>query len=214
MKTTSLTEALAELRAKIGEPYNSLNDAIIRRLIEAKSADAALKAGDPCPEFALINAEGRLMRSQDLLAQGPIVVSFYRGEWCPFCSLELEALHAAEPAIRAAGATLVAISPEAGGVPLKVKRERNFKFEILCDLDNGVALAFGLVFRLSQDLVEVFTRDGTNFPLIYGNDAWFLPMPATYVIRRDGTIAHAYVNPDFRFRLDPNEILSMLKGLA
>jgi peroxiredoxin len=212
MSSTTLTDALSELRDKIGEPYRSLNDALIRRLIEAKSADEALKAGEKCPSFALPSAEGEIMRSDDLLAERPLVLSFYRGAWCPYCSAELEALHEAVPAIRTAGARLVTITPEAGGLPLRIKRERGFTFDILCDLDNGVALSFGLLFRISNEMVQVFAREGTNFPLIYGNASWFLPIPATYVVRRDGTIAHAYVNPDFRYRLDPNEIVRVVQS--
>lgn len=214
MTSKSLTEALAELRTKIGEPYRSLNDELIRRLIEAESAKGALKVGDKCPPFAMPSADGAIVTSAELLARGPLVLSFYRGAWCPFCSAELEALHEAEPAIRAAGATLVAVTAEVGGIPLAVKRQRGFKFDILCDVDNGVALDFGLVFRISPDMVQVFARDGTDFPLFYGNDSWFLPVPATYVVGRDGTIAHAYVNPDFRYRLDPADIVSALRGLA
>ena len=91
---------------------------------------APSKPGDKCPEFALTDAEGRLIRSQDLIAQGPVVLSFYRGVWCPFCSAELEALHAAEAAIKSAGARLVAVSAEAGGLSLRVKHERKFGFDI------------------------------------------------------------------------------------
>ena len=214
MKIKSLTEALSELRPKIPEPYTSLNDAIVKHLVKTGAADDALKAGDRMPDFALTNVEGALVRSQDLLARGPIALSFYRGEWCPFCSAELEALHQSERAIRDAGGQLVAITPEARGLPLKVKQRRHFNFEILCDLDNGLALAFGLVFRVSEGMVAEFSKDGTDFPLFYDNDSWFLPIPATYVIGRDGVIAHAYVNPDFRYRLDPAEIVSSLRGLS
>lgn len=214
MTTKSLTEALADLRTKIGEPYRSLNDALIRRLVEARSAEGALKAGAQCPPFAMPSAEGAIVASTDLLARGPVVLSFYRGIWCPFCSAELEALHEAEPAIRAAGATLAAVTAEAGGIALDVKRQRKFGFEILCDLDNGLALDFGLVFRILPEMVQVFARDGTDFPLFYGNDSWFLPIPATYVVARDGTIAKAYVDPDFRYRLDPADIVATLRGLG
>jgi peroxiredoxin len=213
MASKSLTEALAELRTKVGEPYRSLNDALIRRLIEAQSAEGALKAGDKCPAFAMPTAEGEIVSSAELLARGPLVLSFYRGAWCPFCSAELEALHEAEAAIRGVGATLATVTAEVGGIALNVKRERGFKFEVLCDVDSGVALQFGLVFRISPEMVQVFAREGTDFPLFYGNDSWFLPIPATYVIARDGTIAKAHVNPDFRYRLDPADIVAVWREL-
>lgn len=214
MKSPTLTEILADLRSKIGEPYASLNDAVIKRIVESETATRALKVGDACPDFALMNAEGQLVRLQDLLQHGPLVLSFYRGMWCPFCSAELEALHEAEPRIKAAGATLVAISPEARGVPLQVKRERNFRFEILSDLDNGLALTFGLVHPVTPEFVDVFTKAGTQFPLIYGNDSWFLPLPGTFIVGGDGVIVHAYVNPEFRERLDPERIVELLGGVA
>lgn len=212
--TKPLPEVLADWREKVGEPFRSPNDAVVRHLLEVDAAAHALKVGEKFPEFALWNAEGELVRSEDLLAQAPIVFSFYRGIWCPFCSAELEALHEDEPAIRAAGGKLVAISPEAGGLPLKVKRERGFTFEILHDLDNGLALECGLVFSISNDLIRVFLENGIDFPLIYGNDSWFLPMPATYIVRHDGIIVHAYVNPEFRERLDPKEIVAKLRDLG
>lgn len=212
MTKRTLTDVLADWRNRIGEPYRSLNDELVRHLIEVDAASRALKEGDPFPEFALTNAEGELVRSADLFARGHTVLTFYRGIWCPFCSAELESLHDAEPAIRATGAKLVAISPEAGGLPQKVKRERGFVFEILSDLDNGLALACGLVFRVSTDIIRVFGQDGTNFPLIYGNDSWFLPIPATYIVDPGGKIAHAYVNADFRERLDPVDIVAKLRG--
>lgn len=214
MKSPTLTEILADLRSKVGEPYASLNDAVIKRIVESETATRALKVGDACPDFALMNAEGQLVRLQDLLQHGPLVLSFYRGMWCPFCSAELEALHEVEPRIKAAGATLVAISPEARGVPLQVKRERNFRFEILSDLDNGLALTFGLVHPVTPEFVDVFTKAGTQFPLIYGNDSWFLPLPGTFIVGGDGVIVHAYVNPEFRERLDPERIVELLGGVA
>lgn len=210
MTKRTLTDVLADWRNRIGEPYRTLNDELVRHLIEVDAVSHALKAGDTFPEFALTNADGALVRSADLFAKGPTVISFYRGVWCPFCSAELEALHEAEPAIRAAGAKLVAVTPEAGGLPQKIKRERGLGFDILCDLDNGLALSCGLVFRISDDIIRVFGQDGTDFPLIYGNGSWFLPMPATYIVAEGGKIAHAYVNPDFRERLDPAQIVAKL----
>lgn len=214
MTSKSLTEALADLRAKVGEPFKSLSDGVVQRLIKAQSADHALKPGDKCPAFAMPTAEGAIVTSVDLLTKGPLVLSFYRGKWCPFCSAELEALHNATADIRAAGAQLAAVTAEVGGLALDVKRERGFGFDILCDIDNGVALEFGIVFRVTSAMVETFSEIGPNFPKIYGNQSWFLPIPATYIVARDGTIAEAFVNPDFRYRLDPTDIVRALRGLA
>lgn len=209
----TLSEKLAEIRGNAGEKIRVLNDRLVERLVAAETAEHALKAGDTIPSFALPTAEGEFARTEELLRHGPLVISFYRGQWCPFCSAELEALHVAEPDIRARGAKLAAITPEAGGIALNVKRERNFGFDILCDLDNGVALSFGLVFRVSSELEDFLRSAGYELSLTYDNDSWFLPIPATYIVARDGTIAHAYVNPDFRHRLDPHEIVRVLSTL-
>src|SRR5262245_1431136 len=136
MTSKSLTETLADLRAKIGEPFKSLSDGVVQRLIEAQSAEHALKPGDKCPVFAMPTAEGAIVTSAELLAKGPLVLSFYRGKWCPFCSAELEALHEAAADIRAAGAHLAAVTAEVGGRARQVKDERGFGFDILCDVDN------------------------------------------------------------------------------
>jgi peroxiredoxin len=175
--------------------------------------DSALKAGDACPEFALASAEGRIISSAQLLAKGPLVLSFYRGKWCPYCVTELEALREAAPDIAAAGASLVAVTAEDCGGALAAKRAHRMEFEILCDLENGLGLLFGLTYMVPPDFRDKYREVDIDFPLIYGNDSWFLPVPASYVIRPDGVIAHAYVNPDFRERLDPSVILDVLNTL-
>lgn len=209
----SLEQRLAEIRAAASEPLDTLNDELVKRLLAADTALFALKVGDPCPDLSLPSAEGRFVRLRAMLDQGPLVISFYRGQWCPYCSAELEALHKAEPGLRLRGARLIAITPESGGVALRVKRDRGFDFDILCDLDNGAALTFGLVYRLPAGLESLFRSAGFDLAKVYDNESWFLPIPATYVIGRDGIIAHAYVNPDFRYRLDPSKITQVVSDL-
>lgn len=211
-KRPTLQEKLEALRHKDPE-WKARYDKLVQGLIDANVAGNALKAGDSCPEFALANAEGRILTSSELLANGPMVLSFYRGKWCPYCMTEIEALHDVEGEIAVAGASLVAVTAEDCGGALKVKHQKNLKFEILCDFENGLGLAFGLVFRVPEFIREEYQKIDINFPVIYGNGSWFLPMPATYVIGADGTIRHAYVNPDFRERMEPRDILRVLEGL-
>jgi peroxiredoxin len=211
-KRPTLQEKLDKLRHQ-NPDWKARYDTLVQGLIDAKIAEGALKAGDLCPEFALANAEGAILTSNDLLANGPMVLSFYRGKWCPYCMTEIEALQEVAGEIAAAGASLVAVTAEDCGGALKVKRQKNLKFEILCDFENGLGLAFGLVFRVPQTIREEYQKIDINFPLIYGNESWFLPIPATYVIGQNGTIRHAYVNPDFRERMDPQDILRVLDGL-
>ena len=211
-KRPSLAENLAKLRDS-NALWKARYDALVQSLRDAGVGNEALKVGDVAPEFALANAEGELMASSELLAKGPMVLSFYRGKWCPYCVTELEALREAAPDIAAFGATLVAVTAEDCGGALAAKRKHRLEFEILCDLENGLGLSFGLLYRVNDTVRQFYQEVDINFPLIYGNESWFLPVPATYVIDRNGIIRHAYVNPDFRERLDPAVILDVLKTL-
>jgi peroxiredoxin len=213
-RNKSLAEELAAIRDAANPRGRALYDALVKHLIESGAMENALKAGDVFPDFQLASAEGRFVRRTDVLSAGPAVISFYRGAWCPYCSAELNALADIAPQIRAAGATLAAITPEAGGRALRTKVDRGLDFEILCDLDNVLALECGLVFPVPDELRQAYLKNGRDFSLIYGNDAWMLPTPATYILRRDGIVARAYVDPDFRHRLEPAEILKSLKALG
>jgi peroxiredoxin len=212
-KSRTLQQKLAAVRDS-DATWKARYDTLVASLVAAGVGADALKAGEDCPEFVLANAEGRLVSLSTLLAKGPIVLSFYRGKWCPYCVTELDALRGAASDIAALGATLVAVTAEDRGGALAAKRERRLEFEILCDPENGLGLMFGLIFRVAPDFRDTYRGINVDFPLIYGNQSWFLPVPATYVISRSGGIHHAYVNPDFRERLDPVEILSILKSLA
>ena len=212
-KPLSLTEVLSSLRDKQSPRWRSLYDALVQHLVEEGAAADALKTGDKLPDFMLASAEGHFVRLADLLAKGPLVLSFYRGRWCPYCSAELDALNAVAAKIRDSGATLVAVTAEAGGEAIRTKFERKFDFEVLCDLDNGLALECGLVFKVTPEVQNAYLETNLDLPKLYGNTSWFLPIPATYVVDREGTIREAYVNPDFRYRLDPAAIMAAIGKL-
>jgi peroxiredoxin len=182
-------------------------------LIASGQAERALKAGSKAPEFTLRDCDGRAVNSRDLLAKGPLVVSFYRGVWCPYCNLELQALEAALPEIKTQGASLVAISPQTAPNSRKSQRENKLSFAILCDERSEVAGAFGIRFALPMNLIELYRSFRIDL-LAYNDDpSWVLPMPARYVIGRDGVIAYAEVNPDYTRRPDPSELLPVLDRL-
>ncbi|MBI1213287.1 MAG: redoxin domain-containing protein [Alphaproteobacteria bacterium] len=213
-KQLSLTEVLASLRDKQSPKWRSLYDTLVQHLVDEGAANDARKAGDKLPDFMLANAEGKFVRSEDLLAKGPVILSFYRGRWCPYCSAELDALNKVATSIRDSGATLAAVTAEAGGEAIRTKFERQFDFEILCDLDNGLALECGLVFKLTPEVQKAYIESNLELPKLYGNTSWFLPIPATYVVDRGGVIREAYVNPDFRYRLDPKAIMAVIEKLT
>jgi peroxiredoxin len=191
--------------------------AIMRRatadLIASGQSERALKAGNRAPDFALEDQDGKTWRSAELLAQGPLVLTFYRGVWCPYCNLDLQALQAAADKIRTTGASLVAVSPQTGPNSRKAQKDHGLTFPVLSDPGNTLAAAFGLRFRLPDDLLALYGKFGVDLNSINGDDSQTLPMPARYVIGRDGVIRYAEVNPDYTRRPDPEELMPALERL-
>ena len=215
----SLQEKLDAFKAdfQAGKPPYNVPPSVIEtmrrataELIASGAAQKALKAGDNAPAFTLNDANGKPVSSADLLRQGPLVVTFYRGVWCPYCNMELQALQAALPEIRGAGANVVAISPQLAANSRKSARQNELEFPILSDVQNDVAAAFGLRFELQDYLVELYKSLKNDLPAFNGDPSWTLPMPARYVIAQDGTIVYAEVNPDYTRRPDPSELLPTL----
>jgi peroxiredoxin len=173
-------------------------------------AGRALKAGDRIPDFDLPDATGKVVRSGELLAAGPLVISFYRGSWCPYCSLELKTLQQNLSEFRARGATLVAISPQTPDESLTTKEKNELAFPVLSDAGSKVARKFGLVFTLDETLKPIFKAFGIDLLAHNGVDTWELPIPATYVVAKSGKIVSACVDVDYRNRAEPAEILKSL----
>jgi peroxiredoxin len=182
-------------------------------LIASARAQRAKKAGDRAPEFVLTDPDGKPVSSRELLAKGSLVISFYRGVWCPYCNLELQALQEALPEIIARGASLVAISPQTAPNSRKSQRDNKLGFPILSDTKSDVADAFGIRFALPDYLVELYKNFKNDLPTFNNDPAWVLPMPARYVIGTDGIIAYSEVNPDYTQRPDPSELLPVLDRL-
>lgn len=179
-------------------------------LIASGQAGRALKAGDQAPAFTLNDPDGKPVSSAELLAQGPLILSFYRGVWCPYCNMELQALQESLPAFVAAGARLLAISPQIAPNSRKAVRNNELTFPILSDPHNDVAAAFGLRFALPDYLIALYKMRKNDLPVINGDDSWTLPMPARYVIAQDGSILYAEVNPDYTHRPEPQDMLHVL----
>ena len=182
-------------------------------LVASGQALNAKKAGDKAPEFTLKDPDGIPVSSAALLEKGPLVVSFYRGVWCPYCNMDLQALQAAVPDIEARGAKLVAISPQTAPNSRKSQRDNKLTFPILSDDKSRVAAAFGLRFSLPDYLVELYKGFKNDLPAFNDDPAWVLPMPARFVIGSSGIIAYAEVNPDYTQRPDPSELLPVLDRL-
>lgn len=185
----------------------------VDELIASGAQSRALKAGDVAPEFILPDTDGNPVSSKALLATGPLVVTFYRGAWCPFCNFDLSALEEARSEIESRGATLVAISQQTAPNSRKSQRQNGLGFPILGDHGGEVAAQFGVRWTLPDYAREVQKALGADLTQFNGEDSWTLPMPARYVIAQDGTIAYAEVNADYTIRPEPSAIFPVLEQL-
>ena len=186
----------------------------VDELIASGAPDRALKVGDVAPEFTLPDPDGNPVSSKTLLARGPLVVTFYRGVWCPYCNYDLSALEEARSEIESRGATLVAISQQTAPNSRKSQRQNGLGFPILGDHGGAVAAQFGVRWTLPDYLRVAHRTLGADLPQFNGEDSWTLPMPARYVIAKDGTIVYSQVNADYTRRPEPSAIFPVLEQLA
>ncbi len=185
----------------------------IDELIASGQAGRSLHAGDRAPAFTLPDPDGKPVSSQDLLAKGPIVLTFYRGVWCPYCNLDLQAIEEVRSEIEARGAFLVAVSQQTAANSRKAQRTNKLGFPIVGDKGGELAAKFGIRWHLSEDVQAVHKQLGADLVAFNGEDSWTLPMPARYVIGQDGVIAYAEVNPDYTRRPEPSDVFAVLDEL-
>ena len=211
----SLEDELSQLRTehqtdeKLQVAYRDL----LARLGRAETGERALRPGDAMPSFILPDAEGRLVASDELLSKGPLVVNFFRGNWCPYCLKMLKALEVALPQIEDAGGQLVAITPDTGRHLTDTKRVQRLSYEILSDVDGAVGLLFGVLFRAPAAYRQVLAGYGIDLAERHGNDGGFIPLPATFVVDRAGIVRYAFIDIDFTRRAEPAEIVAVLAKL-
>jgi peroxiredoxin len=214
--STSLTPATVEMRAgllgQLGEEILSVYDRDAEALGAGDTFASALRPGDRAPAFRLPDARGGDVDLPDLLAGGPVVLVFYRGAWCPYCNLQLAAFQSALADIRAAGATLVAVSPQTPDQSLTLAERHALEFPVLSDDGNAVARGYGLVFTQSDAVTATSRRLGIELADFNGDDSNTLPAASTFVIGQDGVIRFASIAGDYRWRVGPDEILAALRG--
>jgi peroxiredoxin len=215
----SLTEQLAEYRAGWYQRVPAERQAIMQRhmdqLRSGTTARTMLKVGDRAPAIVLGNAKGAAVDVATLLEKGPVIVTFYRGGWCPYCNLELRAYQQILPDIVAAGASLVAISPEKPDDTMSTAEKNGLSFEVLSDVGQSVGRAFGLVYKFTEELKNAYHGFNLDIPTRNGTPGeWALPVSATYVIDRGGSIIYAHTDVDYRDRADPRDVLEVLTKKA
>lgn len=186
---------------------------VMQRLMSSNITDNASNVGDKAAEFRLPNVKGGDSALSELLESGPVVLSFYRGGWCPFCNLEFKALHDKLPEMQALGATLVGISPEALAVSQQTAQDNALEFEVLSDEGNRVARDYGLVMVVDEAIRPHYMQWGIDIPTANGDETFELPVPATYVIDQSGVIRAAHVDKDYTKRMEPADIVAALRAL-
>jgi peroxiredoxin len=198
------------MRRFVPAATQAINDRVIEELRQSGAAGRAVKAGDKAPEFTLPDVAGRPVSSAELLKQGPLVVVFLRGRWCPFCCATVEAWQGMLQVVKRHGANLVAISPMTSKQADFMRDQHKLLFPVLSDERNRVAAQFGIAYQAPPYQQELFSTVFINLPFINAEDSWTLPLPATFVISPDGTIKYAKVNEDYTQRAEPAEVLENL----
>jgi peroxiredoxin len=212
--TKELEELSREVRSTASPERLQANAQTLSDLVASGLSASALREGDVAPDFSLPDARGHVVALKTLLDHGPVVISFYRGGWCPFCNLELRSLQRVLPEIVQMGASLVAISPQLPDNSLSTQEKNQLRFPVLSDVGNIEAKRFGIVFTLPTVLVEANRATGRDLVEINGEaGAAQLPMPATFVIDKSAVIRLAFVEEDWSKRLDPDIVVDTLRGL-
>jgi peroxiredoxin len=202
-----------ELIAKYVPPETqAIHARAVAQLKEKHFAATILPVGAKAPRFDLPDHDGRIVRSSDLLAKGTLVLCFIRGRWCPFCVGQMEAMNLVLPQIEQAGATLVAVSPQTVKQAFFMHDQHKLRFPLLSDADNQVARKFGLTYRVPDAQEAVYRKAFVNLPFTNGDDSWELPIPASYIVDREGTIRYASANEDYTERPEPDDLVRALRG--
>jgi peroxiredoxin len=204
----SRLDAYSKFSRKLSPAVNEAYDELIARLSGAKHAGPAI--GSPMPGFALPDQDSRIRTLHSFLNEGPLVISFNRGHWCPWCRLELRDLARHYEEIRAAGAQAVSIIPETAAYSRRLAESNGLPFPVLTDLDLGYSLSLGLAIWAGAKIRDLYKKTGLDLGLFQNNEGWMLPIPATFLISSDGSVKARFVETDFRRRMDPEEIVAAL----
>jgi peroxiredoxin len=212
MTATSLQDQLDSItsrtRTLVQAERMAIGERAVAELFASGIEERILPMGANAPEFALKDSNGKVLRSQDLLEQGPLVIKFFRGRWCPYCMTELEAWRDLYGQLRERGALLVAISPQIERQSDFMAGQHGLPFPVLSDPGCAVAAQFGLVYTVPEYHQQYYRSILVNIPFVNGDESWRLPLPATYVVGKDRKVLFAEAHADFRVRPEPEEVLA------
>ncbi len=211
----SLKAELEQFKAEFLTKFPAEKAAIMARADEELATkhieQSAVKVGDKAPSFTLPDATGKAISLADTLKNGPAIVIFYRGSWCPYCNLALRAYQRMLPEIKKAGGQLIAISPQAPDTSLSTAEKNALTYPVLSDITFEAANGFGILFTLPDYLQKLYSSLGHGLDVVNANGAWSLPVPATFVINTDGAIVARHVETDYRQRMEPADALAALQ---
>lgn len=193
---------------KILPEVEAAYDDLVARIRETVAGRSVPAVGHKLPPFLLTDSEGHLVGLESYLERGPLVISFNRGPWCDYCGLELEALAGVYPYILAAGGDVVSIIPELGKYARVLQEKHALPFRVLTDLDLTYALSLGLAFWVGDTIKEAYLQLGIDLEQFQGNSGWLMPLPATLVVGKDGSVKASFVEPNLRLRMSTEDILA------
>jgi peroxiredoxin len=202
----------AEAVRRFTPPFAEAVDRLVTRLQNAGAGEGAPRPGDPMPPFYLPDEGGHFVSLDQILKKGPTAVTFHRGHWCPYCRININALVKAQHEIAAEGGQVVVIMPEQQEFAAEFKSEANAPFPVLTDTDNGYALSLNLVIWIGAEMVKMMAERSRNLPKYQGNEAWMLPIPATFVVGKDGIVRARFVDPDYRKRMEIDDMIAALRS--
>jgi peroxiredoxin len=205
-------QAFANETRRLGPPFAAAIDALVSRLSESNAGATAPKVGEPMPAFMLPDEQGRLVRLDDLLGAGPVAIAFNRGQWCPYCRINIDALARAEEEVSAERRHIAAIVPDRQRFAMWLKTDAQAPFPVFTDVDNGYAMSLGLAIWVGEEMKRLMVKSGWDPSVTQGTDNWMLPIPATFIVGTDGIIRARFVDPDYRMRMAIEDMLAALRS--
>ena len=203
--------AFAETTRRERPEFAAAVDRLVGRLRQYGAGESAPRVGEPMPPFVLPDETAQMLSLEELLNRGPVAVTFQRGHWCPYCRININALAQAHKELTANAGQIVAIMPDRQKFAAELKSQSNVPFPILTDMDNGYALSLNLAIWVGAEIQKLM-RDRLDLPAFQGNSSWMLPIPATFVVGRDGLIRARFIDPDYRKRMMIADMIAAMRS--